>query len=219
MPQTSVLRWLDGRGWLVLSGGHDTGSEIRAQAIGRISADGGAAYITLGSASTFGEQALADMDDLGAPTGYLVDVLSEDDDTLRQKLAEASLVVIEEGATPGELRSALLGAANEGILRAYENGAVILAEGSAAGVFGMWLMLESQKILSGLGWLENSFIMPGVKSVSDSQTGQAALKAYPEAVSLGIGFGSALVLGPDGEVETWGNKQIIVTLGPNAANR
>jgi hypothetical protein len=152
MPQNSVLNWPDGRGWLVLSGGHDTGGEIRAQALGRISADGGAAYVTLGANSTFGEQALADMDDLGAPTGYLVDVLLEDDETLRQKFGEASLVVIEEGANASDLRSALLGAAIEGIRQAYENGAVILAEGSAAALFAAWLSLDSGNIISGLGW-------------------------------------------------------------------
>src|SRR5574338_120647 len=95
MAQNNVLRWQDGRGWLILSGGGQAASDVRAEALGRAAADGGVAYITLGGRTESGEKALADMEDLGAPSGYLVDVLTEDDDTVNTKLSEAGIVVIE----------------------------------------------------------------------------------------------------------------------------
>ena len=98
MAHNNVLRWRDGRGWLVLSGWAEAGSEVRAQAIGRTAADGGVAYVSLGNDTNVAEAALLDMEDLGAASGYLVDVLSEDDETIRTKLAEASMIVIESDA-------------------------------------------------------------------------------------------------------------------------
>src|SRR5690606_13987307 len=97
MARNNVLRWQDGRGWLILSGGGADASDVRAQAIGRVSADGGVAYVSLSGAQA--EKALADMEDLGAPSGYLVDVLTEDDETIQAKLSEAGLVVIEGSAS------------------------------------------------------------------------------------------------------------------------
>lgn len=215
MARNNVLRWRDGRGWLVLSGVPEAGSEVRAQAIGRTAADGGVAYVSLGSDTNIAEAALLDMEDLGAPSGYLVDVLLEDDETIRTKLAEASMIVIESDADPASVRSGLLGAAVEGMEAAFAGGAVILAEGMAAAVFGDHMLSTAERVMDGLGWLEQAIILPGEVAVVDSAAGRAALEVQPSALALGIGVGSALVLGPDGEVELWGNKQVTVALGPN----
>jgi hypothetical protein len=212
MAQNNVLRWHDGRGWLILSGGCDSLSDVRASTLGRASADGGVAYITLGGQSGFGEKALADMEDLGAPPGYLVDVLTEDDETITAKLSEAGIVVIEGDADLDDLRSGLIGAAIDGIQTAFQNGAVVLAEGSAATVFGAWV-LESDELTAGFEWLENSLIMPGITSIAESAIAQDVLLRQPGAIAIGIGEGSALALGPDGEVEPWGLRQVTVALG------
>jgi hypothetical protein len=213
MAQNNVLRWHDGRGWLILSGGGDSLSDVRALALGRAAADGGVAYITLGSQTGLGEKALADMEDLGAPPGYLVDVLSEDDETITAKLSEAGIVVIEGGAETDDLRSSLIGAAIDGIQTAFQNGAVVLAEGSAASIFGAWVLLESDELTSGFEWLENGLIIPGITSIAESAVAQDILLRQPGAIAVGIGEGSALALGPDGEVEPWGQRQVTVALG------
>lgn len=214
MGGNNVLRWRDGRGWLVFSGAAEAGSEVRAQAIGRTAADGGVAYVSFGSDTNVAEAALLDMEDLGAPSGYLVDVLSEDDDTIRTKLAEASMIVVESDADAKSIRSGLLGAAATGIESAYANGAVILAEGISTAVFGQWTMFGIHQMIDGLGWLEQAIILPGVVAVAASTAGRAALGDRPTALALGIGVGSALVLGPDGEVELWGREQVTIALGP-----
>jgi hypothetical protein len=204
MASNNVLRWKDGRGWLVLSG--SASSDVRAQALGRSAADGAVAYIG-------GEQAMADMEDLGAPTGYLVDIFAEDDSTLQERIGDAGIVVVGSDAHPGQLRSGLMGAAAQGIETAFGNGAVILAEGQGAAIFGAWVAVESDEIVSGLDWLQSSLIVPGTASLAESGPAREILDAEPAAIVIGIGTGSALALGPDGEVETWGHKQVAIALG------
>ncbi|MBC6935055.1 MAG: hypothetical protein DWB42_04380 [Chloroflexi bacterium] len=213
MASSNVLRWLDGRGWLVLSGGGGQTGAVRAQALGRAAADGGVAYVSLGNHDGWSERALADMDGLGAPPGYIVDALTEDDRTLTALLAEAGIVVIEDGPDAAVLRSGLIGAAAAGIQTAFENGAVILAEGLSAMVFGAWVAKSAGELLPGLAWLENALVLPGVTSAAQSELAQNVLREHPAAIAVGVGVGSALALGPDGEVEAWGQRQVTVALG------
>lgn len=212
MAHNNVLHWLDGRGWLVLSGGQDETSQVRAQAIGRAAADGGVAYVSFGGAAS-GELALDDMEDLGAPAGYIVDLLSEDDPTIVSRLSEAGMIVVEGGVSADDARSSLMGAAVGGMRAAFENGALILAEGTSAMVFGRWVIVDSGKLLSGVEWLRNALVIPGVSSASQSNDARDLLAAESTAIVLSIGVGSALALGPDGQVETWGRKQVSVALG------
>jgi hypothetical protein len=215
MPQANVFRWIDGEGWLILSGGKD--DEIRANALARVQADGGTVYLAIGGESpnmiSPTERTLEDMEDLGARSGYIVDIMTEDDETLHDKIAEAGIVVISGGESVAELRSGLLGAAIKGIRTAYEQGAVIFAEGYAAAVFGAWALLDSDKIAAGLDWLTNALVVIGLTSVGQSPQVKEVLKTQPDAVAIGIGAGSALALGPAGEVEAWGKKQITIALG------
>ncbi len=216
MPSKSVFRWLDGRGWLVLSGGGDGASEIRAQALGRLAADGGVAYIPLSGNLETAEAVLEDMLDLGAPSGYLVDVSAEDDATITAKLADAGIIVIEASASAAEARSALLGAAVEGIQAAYEHGAVILAEGLSAMAFGDWLVKDDGTVMPGLEWLDGALIAPGVTNAA--AWARELLLEYPLVFVVGIGASSALALGPDGQLEAWGDGEITVALGRSYAS-
>lgn len=211
MPRQAVFQWLDGRGWLILSGGADRGGEIRGLALARSSADGGVACLALSSDPTFADRLLDDVTDLGAPSGYIVDVASEEDDTIRAKLAEAGVVIIAADVDAETVRSALTGAAMEGIQTAYENGAVILAEGSCASAFGTFIETDGGSLTAGLGWLEQALILPGVESAASAAKELLTEQAF--AVAAGIGVGSALALGPDGQVEIWGRRQVTVALG------
>jgi len=213
MPSRSVFQWRDGRGWLVLSGGPDRAGELRAMALERASADGAVACVAINGIEA-ADRVLTDMQDLGALSGYLVDVAAEDDDTVRSKLAEAGMVVIEGGANAVEVRSALLGAAIEGIKKAHENGAVILAEGTSAVVFGEWVQQGKGELGRGLEWLKGALIILGADV---SEKAKAALISEPKAIAVGLDVGAALAFGPDGEIERWGEKEITVLLGRNYA--
>ncbi len=213
MPTQAVFKWLDGRGWLILSGGADAGGEIRGLALGRSSADGGVACIALSSDPGAGDHLLDDVEDLGAPSGYVVDIAAEDDESVRSKLAEAGVVVIVSDEGAEVVRSALTGAAIEGIQTAFENGAVVLAEGACAMALGGFLVNSDGSLAPGLNWLDEALVLPNVDSAAIYA--KDLLLSQPLAVAVGIGFGSALALGPDGQVETWGKRQVTVALGAN----
>ena len=211
MPSNAVFQWLDGRGWLILSGGADAGGEVRAAALGRSSADGGVACVALSSDPGAGDYLLDDVEDLGAPSGYVVDVAAEDDQSVQTKLVEAGVIIIVTDGTAESVRSALKGAAIDGIQTAYQNGAVVLAEGACAMAFGGYLVTPEGGVSPGLGWLTDALVLHGVESAAAQA--KALLDVQPNGVAVGIGVGSALALGPDGQVETWGNGQVTVALG------
>jgi hypothetical protein len=215
MASNAVLRWLDGRGWIVLVGDSPSSDVIRARALGIAAADGAVAYISTGDDDAAIEFLLQDMMDLGAPSGYVVDVMSEDDQSIREKLSDAGIVIIGLADKAQKVYSALFGAAIEGIQRAFENGAVVLIEGQGAMVFSAWIADDLQTISNGFGWLEDLLIVPGTTAVSEMAVTRQVLIDHGSAVAVGIGAGSALALGPDGEVETWGNGEVSIALGPD----
>ena len=205
MPSQSVFHWLDGRGWLIFSGGAD--DEIRALALGRAAADGGVACVSL---SDDPDVLLDDIADLGAPSGYVVDIFGDDDLTLREKLAQAGMVVVTGGETPSDVRGALYGVALEGIQAAFANGAVILLEGISAMAFGSWMIGE--EVESGLEWLNGAAIFTGINNAA--VPAKPIFSEQPNAIAVAIMPGSALALGPDGQIETWGTREVTIALGP-----
>ncbi len=210
MAAGNVFRWKEGSGWLVLAGGTTNASEIRAQVLGRASAEGGVAYISLNPED---DSVLDDMEDLGAPAGFLVDILREDDETIVKQLQEASILVIQDSTDLVTLLSALRGAAERGLAAAYERGAIVLVEGLSTHIFGTWVIVDTGEPISGLSWLTEGLILPGITSIADSEIARMLLKANPTAIAVGIGSGSALALGPEQRLDVWGDKEITVALG------
>ncbi|HRL11034.1 MAG TPA: hypothetical protein PKX07_04090 [Aggregatilineales bacterium] len=211
---SDLFRYPAGIGWLVLSGGADPGSLIRAQALRRAEADGGVAYLGVGGQS--GDATLEDMEDLGAPTGYHVDILHEDDETLHAQIAAASIIVVDAGAPVSDLLNGLRGAAETAMRVAFELGALLLFEGHSAGIMGQMLFNENGDLIQGLGWLENSLVValePGVASPMEYAAVRDALAAQPDLYAIGIALGSGLALGPEGMVEVWGQRQVAIALG------
>lgn len=205
-----VLSWPDGSGWLVLSGGRDSLGDIRAQALSRIFIDGQVVYVGLDDDDY--DDLLDDMGELGAPTGYLVNILTEDDATIYTALSTAAMIVIPEHDNMEVMRSALKGAAADGIRAAYEQRAVILAEGRSAALFGSRLLSDSDEVVDGLGWVSETLIVPAIVSVAQSRAARDLLATHLVNVAVGLGVGSALVLGPDGLIETWG-PHVTIALG------
>lgn len=216
MPTRGLLTWLDGRGWLVLSGGEsDASSEIRAQALSR-APSGGAIYISL--AGDEGESLQEDLEDLGAPAGYVLD-LSEDRESLLKQMSEVGIIVVEGGESLDDVYDTLAGVPLEGLRKAYEEGAIILLEGMAVNLLGKWAMTDEGEILEGVDWVTNAFLEPGVSSIEDSPAIQTILNEREEAVGVAIGLGSALALGGSGELEAWGEEQVVVALGRGYQNQ
>jgi hypothetical protein len=211
VPQVNVIRWRDGAGWLVLSGGGEHGTDIEAQALARIGPGEPIAYIWAAGDVESADTHLAALDDLGAPTGYLVDVLTEDDETIKRQLSDAGMIILGDGPHLEQLRSALAGAALEGLSAAFARGGVILGIGAGAAVLGSFLGIT--KDAPGLGWVEGAIIAPHYDRADVLARLRDLLQQHPAAYGLGIGPESALALGADGRIEAWGDRQITVTLG------
>ncbi|MEO0562280.1 MAG: hypothetical protein AAF125_09200 [Chloroflexota bacterium] len=206
MPTSNIFTWKDGAGWLVLSGGADGSGSVRAAALERIAADGALVCLSFGGVDD--DAVLDDLAELGGPAGYLVNVLTEDDATIRNQIGEASMVIISADLTSNTVRSNLMGAAIEGLELAYGGGAVILAEGEASSVFGSY-MPDSD----GFEWLERGFVQAGVTSAAESEMVREMVVRQPDVIVLGLALGAAMVFGGTGSVETWGNQQVTITLG------
>ncbi|HYO88238.1 MAG TPA: hypothetical protein VER79_06285 [Candidatus Limnocylindrales bacterium] len=206
MPSFSVFRWREGRGWLILAGGSQEGT--RAQVLSRASADGAVVVLALPGGEA--EWVLEDLEDMGAPAGYLVDTVMESDDELRFRIGEAGVVVLSAVGDPVAVRSAVAGAALDGIAQAFANGGIVLAEGAAAQAFGAWLLSEGA-VPDGFGWLDNLVIDIGPPPVGGEAV--AVLEMYPEGVALALADDAAVAFGPDGQVELWGSRRVAVTLG------
>jgi len=207
MPAFSIFRWRGGRGWLVLAGAAQ--DEIRGHALSRAAADGAVAVIA--STAAFADEALADLEDLGAPAGYIVDVIAEPDEDILLKIGEAGIVVVTvAGGDPDEVRSMLTGAAVQALDQAFQNGAVILAEGAAAQVMGAWLLSDGFTP-DGFAWLEGAVIELGPPPVGGDAL--AALESHPEGLAIALAEDAAVAFGPDGQVELWGSRRVAVTLG------
>ncbi len=215
MPQVNVLRWRDGRGWIVLAGsgaplGDQDGVDldIEAQALTRIAYGEPIAYIWAAGDPDAADRHLALLDEMGAPTGYLVDILTEDDASIRAQLDEAGMIILGDGQAPETLRAALPGAALEGMSAAYGRGAVILGIGAGAAALGTFL-----EGANGLGWIENAIVVPDYDLDGRPTAMRTLLEAHPSAYGVGIGSRSALALSGSGQIEVWGERQVTILLG------
>lgn len=202
MPKAAVFSWLDGRGWLILSG--SANDDIRASAINRTAADGGLAVLGIGLAT---DQLLIDLEDMGAPAGYVVDPAADEDPVILDKLTGASVILVTGAQSGREARANLSGAPISGMQTAYENGAVILLEGAAATAVGAWII--DGDVRDGLKWLESAAVVVGNQESPVSQL----LSETPTAVAVVIQPGSAMAFGPDGQIEVWGAGEVAVRLG------
>lgn len=209
MPEASIFRWLDGNGWLMFSGGPD--DDVRAVAIHRAAADGAVAVLHLGGE---GEALLFDLQDLGAPAGYVVDPVADNDPTLLDKLSNASVVIVTGAETTKEARTALLGAPLEGIQAAYDQGAVILVEGAAVGLFGGWSLEDTLR--EGLDWVEGVALM--TQGVPETLA-MRLLAETPAAIVVNIRPGSGIAFAADGAVDLLGLREVVVRLGSAYTSR
>jgi hypothetical protein len=204
---TPSLAWEEGAGWLVFSGAVDALSEVRAQALNRMIPEGDIVYIGVNEDSA--EELIDDMGELGAPTGFLVNVLTEDDNSIMDQVSAAALIVIPDEIDPRDMQSVLSGVALEAIKIAYQLGAVVLIEGSSTMIFGKVYAVDDIGY-DGFDWVRDALILPDVVAVAESELAREALNMEAANVAIGVGAGSALVLGRGGSIEAWGEKQVSV---------
>ncbi len=221
MTQAGPLQWRTGAGWLILLGGGrwEDNETIHSQAISAIMDESPIAFIPAADPDPMrGETFLSFYADLGAPHGYVVpihDQRSANDPANYRRLANASLIYIGGGSLQ-RLLEALEGThAVDALATAFDSGAVVVGEGAGAMLLGKWGIDSGQgKIYPAWGWVSDALIVARYTSERTAQV-RAALQRYPEAIALGLPEGVALALGPEGELATWTDTdlQVTVTLG------
>lgn len=209
MPQISLFNWRDGDGWLILSGGGEPGSDVETLALNKVHPGLTMAYIFAASDVETADRHLTALEDAGAPAGFLIDVVSEDDQTIADLLKNIGLAVIGDGPKIGGLKGALTGVTITGLETAFEEGACILGIGTGAAVWGDYYVNEKDEVRPGFGWLSKAIILPPDSQIND----KALLEQYPDCFVIALGEESALAFGPNGEVERWGEAGTRFTLG------
>jgi len=216
VPQVNIFQWHTGRGWLVLSGGGPWDSEdvvtIEAHVLGHTLSQGPLVYIWAAGDIEIADRHMDSLRDLGARTGYLLDLLTEEEDALFEQIGEAGVLVLGDGPQPDVLRDALPGVALRGMEAAFDRGATVYAVGRSAAIFGAHAF-QSDHALPGLDWLHDAIVVPGY---TPDQADQLRAQVWEHSASYGLGLaqGAAIALGGSGQVEVWGNAQITVSLGP-----
>jgi hypothetical protein len=216
MPQANIFRWRAGTGWLVLSGGGPRDSEavldIEAKMLNHTVSLGPLAYIWTADDIDTADWHMDAMRDLGARTGYLVDIMTEDDETLIRQLGEAGVIVLGDGPRQHELRQALDGAPIHSIETAFDRGATVYAIGHSAAMLAAY-SLSGETPTPALNWLADSIILPGYK-VDQAERLRRSVYQQPDSYGLGLGQEAALALGPNGEVQIWGDPAAVtISLG------
>lgn len=205
------ISWLESNGWLVLSGSADPCSEIRARALSRASAGGAIAYVSL--ADDLGDALMDDLAELGAPTGYLVDLEDSDNNEIYERLRAASMIVIEPGRNIRQLKRLMSPTVVYALKEALRRGALILFEGLAATLAGEYVLRSKGDIAKGLGFVSHVYVAADVSSILEAEAAQKVYLAQPEAVFIAIDRSAALVLGPNKHIETWGERRVTFSLG------
>ena len=217
MSDLAPLKWLPTNGWIVLSGRADALSEIRARALSRHNASGAIAYISL--ADDLGDELMDDMAELGAASGYLVDLEEQDNNEIYERLSGAAMIVVDAAEQGDRLIRLLRRTAIHALKEALNRGALLFFEGAAAATAGEFILTAEDRIASGLNFVQNALVATDMGRRAGDDALRAARRELPDAVFLGLAAGSALVLGPEGQVETWGEGQVAISLAdPMRAN-
>ncbi len=211
MTEVAPFSWLESAGWLVLSGRSDALSEIRAQALSRCDASGAIAYVSL--APDCGDALMDDLAELGAASGYLVDLEDSDNNEVYERLSSAAMIVVE-APDPGEhLLRLLRRTAVHALKDAMNRGALVLLEGQAAATAGEYAIDCAGQVGAGLGLVRGAAIAAEADGFAEDGRQPIARFHMPETTFIRLAPGAALALGPGGAIETWGHGRVSISLG------
>ena len=215
MPQVNIFRWQVGRGWIVLSGGGaidaDDTANIEAHLLSRTVSQGPVVYVWAADDIDAADRHMDSLRELGARTGYLVDLMTETDDELSTRISEAGVIIIGDGPYQDDLYQALTGVALDSIRFALSRGATLYALGRSAELFGAY-RLGNKALQPGFDWVQHAIIISGYTPEMADQM-RDIIRHHPQGFGIGLGQGAALALGPGGQVEVWGNAAVTISLG------
>lgn len=187
---------------------------IDTRMLTRSDADGPLVYIGAAHDELRAEAYLDYLGELGGRSGFAIDIIMEDDNTLETQISEAGIVVIGDGPDFERLFNGMHGAAIKAVHTAYLQGAVVIGHGAGAEIFGQYVMRDTRENpRKGFSWLQRAAIFSNQPGPAEKAALQKLLSKKPTSFGLGIRPESALALGPNNMVELWGNQQIAISLG------
>ena len=220
MPRQGPLQWVDGYGWLILVGGGDWHrgelDRIDAQILSVINLDRPMIVLTASGPVTEAEAILEHYTLLGGPGGEALTL----DQMSRSQLSAppflelfgAAGLLVMAGHNPLPLAQNLyLSPALEHIVQGFSTlqALTLVGIGGAASTLSRWAIGPAPNYLQakGLGFLMNAVVAPHFTRTEDSIL-QHVPQELPDMLGLGIPNQTALALGPEGQVETWGTGQV-----------
>ena len=210
MSTATPFSWLDTNGWLVLSGKPDALGEIRARALSRYDGSSAIAYISL--AADLGDALMDDMAELGAPAGYLVDLAENDNNDIYERLSAAGMIVIEADRHAEALGRLISQTVISALKSALDRGALILFEGAAVSIAGERRLNAQGEWTAGLNFIQNALIWPSADCDEEDALLRAEHGAPLDMPVMALARGAALALGPDRQIETWGEGEVTISL-------
>lgn len=225
MTRAGPLQWLTGGGWLVLVGDGEPSEELAEHLLARADFSRPIGFLpTAGGDAAVGERLVEEYAALGGPSGYVVPIFTPEDaeeEENRHLLADAGLLFIGDG-DPFLLARTLAGtAALRGMAEAFVRGALVVGLGAGAAPLGEQVIFPEISAerhpaepisIPGWGWVQGTVIVPHFHGATHSPRLRALLHTWPGLLGIGIPEGTALALGPNGEVETWGSGEITIVV-------
>lgn len=217
MPQQGPLRWLDGEGWLILLGGGDwrygETDQVDTLLLSVANLDRPMVVLTAEGSAAAADSILEHYTSLGGPGGeaFSLGMMTRD-----QLQAQEFLLLLQEagilylgGENPLPLANNLVNTdALTYIVEGFSTlqGLTLIGSGAGAAVLGRWVFTPQPPYhqAMGFGFVMNAVIAPHFTGTADSPVLRALPRIDENLLGLGIPEGVALALGPQGQVETWG---------------
>lgn len=230
MPIQGPLHWLDGEGWLVLLGGGDWRNGLTDQADAQLlsvaNLDRPMLVLMAEGSRTAAEETLEHFTTLGGHGGeaYTLETLTRDyleTPGFLTLLMEAGILYLG-GENPLPLVNTLVNTeAFRQIVEGYSTlqGLTIVGAAAGAAALGHWVFTSRppyQQAL-GLGFVMNTVVVPHFTRTEDSPILKALPKLGDSLLGLGVPDGTALALGPNGQVEMWGEGQVTAVVSAGSA--
>ncbi|MCD6344640.1 MAG: Type 1 glutamine amidotransferase-like domain-containing protein [Anaerolineae bacterium] len=218
MPRRGPLHWVDGQGWLVLLGGgslqRGETDVVDSHILSVANLDRPLAVLWGGGSQEEAEAVVEHYAALGGPGGeaLVLDGTPCHTADFLSLLAEAGILYLG-GENPLLLARSLQ---NTPVLKqsvkgfATLQGLLIVGAGGGAAALGAWVRDPAAPGFPspGLNFLRSALVAPHFTCSEEAGALRDLLQAYPGFVGLGIPDGTALALGPRGQVETWGKGEV-----------
>jgi hypothetical protein len=210
---SSIIRRPPGTGWLVLHGGEPVDGNLQRTLALTQHAGNILTLTPTPQEIPFAEDAQNIWQEISGWAGKVRSLVDLDEisySRLLDEMDEATLIYFPDTGAGIRLIEAIQSEELlEPLAAALDDGALIVASGNAAGIFGDWLVDREGAAIPGLAWIPSSVIQPHYVP----NMACPLLTKRPGLFRLGIPEAAALALGPEEERELWGEVKPTLTFG------